>query len=367
MAAILLFSASFKPASNYFEWVLAKSVAQLGHRITVVTALDEAGPGTEAARVAAAHGISVTGLPVRRWRSTLFPRGGHDEVRRLASSHDCAVIAAPNLGFGYFYVKDLGSLPLALCFGETRDFRDTNPWYARIIKDRWYRRLFARGQKLVCNQEEALEILREIGLGKHERKASLIGLPFDEDVFHFDPLLAGPSVSGERRLVTVTRAGGGPAKPVTEWVAPVLEFLRRCPDWRYRFAGLDNDPPSARLRELVEASGVKDRVELCPVLPAREIMRTYHESDLALFFRPTIGIQQAMATGLPVVLPRFRPSVRHLVTEGLNGFWYESLEQLPETLAAAAGNLRAKRGELALHNAQWGGKEVARQILEGIL
>ena len=334
----------------------------------MLTALDQAPPGSEAARIAAAQGISVVGLPVRRWRSTLFPKGGHEKVRRLASTHDCAVIAAPNLGFGYFYVKDLANLPLALCFGETRDFRDTNPWYARIIKDRWYRNLFARGQKLVCNQAEALEILREIGLGKHEERAALIGLPFDEDVFHYDPLLAAPGAGHQKRLVTVTRTGGGSDKPVTGWVAPVLEFLRRRPDWRYRFVGLETDSPSARLlHELVEASGVKDRVELRPLLPASEIVRSYHDSDIALFFRPTIGIQQAMGTGLPVVLPRSRSSMRHLVTEGYNGFWYESLDQLPEALEHAAANAGERREELARHNAQWGGREVSRTILEGLL
>ena len=61
--------------------------------------------------------------------------------------------------------------------------------------------------------------------------------------------------------------------------------------------------------------------------------------DLGFWPQAAITIQQAMGTGLPVVL-RNRPSVGHLVASGRNGWYVQPHETLAQAMATAIEHLR---------------------------
>jgi glycosyltransferase involved in cell wall biosynthesis len=364
MAKVVLIAPFFEPALSFQEWVLAKYLALGGHEVTVITSTVEEHPEKNREILRSHSGITVHRLRCVGAGSTLFPLSTR-RVRSLCSGQDAAVVNAPNHGFGYRALRVLPrTLPAAVGFGDLLDNRVTMKPLIRWWKDRWYRWLFDRADRLTCNTAECLGILEEIGLGRHASRIEVAGLPYDEDFFYLDEEYARPRLADRSRfLITITRPL--PHKPFDKWLPPVFDFLRCNPSWSYRFAGLGDDAPAQQIRDIVASSGFADRVELLPMQDQAGIRRLYSGADLGLFPRATIGIQQAMATGLPVILPQ-KLTVSHLVSEGRNGFFYDSLEDASRVLSKAASHPWPERGTLAAENARWSGGRYATFLLKGL-
>ncbi len=365
MARIAMITPFFEPALAFQEWVLAKYLARAGHAVTVVTSAGEEKPERNAEILRGHPGITVQRVKCLGFGQTLFPVSA-SKIRSLCAGHDAAVINAPNHGFGYRALRVLPrTLRAAVCFGDLLDNRQVmRPWL-RKWKDRWYRWLFDRADKLTYNTPEGLTILREAGLGRHEERIELAALPYDEEHFFLSEAGAAPRLPDQpRKLVTITRTLAH--KPFDKWMPPVFGFLRRHPQWRYVFAGMGDDSSAAQIRVLVAESGMADRIELLGMQDQAGMCRLYNEADLGLFPRATIGIQQAMATGLPVILPR-RLTVAHLLEEGQNGYYYDSLEATAEVLTKAAAHAWPERRTLAEQSSRWSGTRYAAHILKGLI
>ena len=72
---------------------------------------------------------------------------------------------------------------------------------------------------------------------------------------------------------------------------------------RYVLAGLLEDEYGARLREYAAAQPDPSAFVLLPVLGHTEMRKLFSACDLGFWPQAAITIQQAMGTGLPVVLP----------------------------------------------------------------
>jgi len=365
MARIVMITPYFEPALAFQEWVLAKYLARAGHQVTVIASAGEMKPEKNAEILRDHPGIAVHRVQCLGFGQTIFPVSA-GRLRALCAGQDAAVVNAPNHGFGYRALRVLPrTLRAAVCFGDLLDNRRVmRPWL-RKLKDRWYRWLFDRADKLTYNTPECLSILREIGLGKHGQRVELAALPFDEDHFFLSDTGAAPRAPEQpRTLVTITRTLAH--KPFDKWLPPVFAFLRAHPQWRYVFAGMGEDSSAQQIRTLVAESGLADRIELLGMQDQAGMCRLYNAADLGLFQRATIGIQQAMATGLPVILPQ-RLTVAHLIQEGRSGFYYESLDSTAAVLAKAAAHDWPERKILADESRQWSGTRYAAHILKGLV
>jgi glycosyltransferase involved in cell wall biosynthesis len=373
MAKIILLSPFFDPALAFQEWVMAKCLVRLGHSVTVAYARHRAEmkhttPADDVKRqeiLAQFPGITLHRVASFGGRHTVLPISGR-RMRALCAGQDLAIINGPGHGFGYRTLRMVPrSLKALVMFGDLLDNRRHMRPVIRRWKDRWYRWLFERADKLTYNTPECLEILREAGLGKHEERITLAGLPYDEDFFHLSEAGAAPRPPDAlRTLTTITRTLAH--KPFDQWLPPVFAFLRAHPGWRYVFAGMGTDSTAQRIRELVAESGLADRIELLGMQDQAGMCRLYNEADLGLFPRATIGIQQAMATGLPVILPQ-RGTVSHLVQEGNNGYYYEGLENAAAVLAKAAAHTWPERCTLAQESRRWSGMGYTRLLMEGLV
>jgi glycosyltransferase involved in cell wall biosynthesis len=365
MARIVLITPYFEPSLAFQEWVLAKCLTRAGHMVTVVAAAGEAHAEKNTSVLRAHPDISVHRVKCVGAGQTIFPLSAA-RLRDLCAGHDAAVVNAPNHGFGYRALRVLPrTLPAAVCFGDLLDNRMVMNPLLRRWKDRWYRWLFERADRLTYNTRECLAILREVGLGRHEGRAELAGLPYDEEFFYLEEKYASPRPPDRARiLTTITRTLAH--KPFDQWLPPVFAFLRANASWRYCFAGMGDDSSAQQIRRLVVESGLADRIDLLPMQDQASIRRLYSEADLGLFPRATIGIQQAMATGLPVILPQ-RLTVAHLVQEGRNGYYYDSLESAAAVLSKAAAHQWPERRELAADSSRWSGARYAEHILKGLV
>src|SRR5207244_7969164 len=100
----------------------------------------------------------------------------------------------------------------------------------------------------------------------------------------------------------------------------VSRLRRRGLALRYVLAGLLDDDFGQSLRRLVAEQADPSAFLLSPMLGHDEMRVVFSAADLGFWPRAAITIQQAMGTGLPVVL-RDMPNVSHLLTSGENG-WY---------------------------------------------
>lgn len=359
MARIALICPAFEPCLSYQEWVLAKSLAKMGHDVLVVTCNSECCLPESLNLIGKFPRIKVERLSCIGLRQTKIPVD-IGKLRRLCRDQDMAIVNVPNHGFGYRAMKVLPkTLPMVVFFGDLLDNRRQMHPLVKWIKDRWYRWIFRRADHVFCNTPEALSILEGIGLGPHAGKAKVIGLPFDEDSFFFDKAL---SLSNRLCLTLISVTRPSPQKPFHKWFEIVFKFLESHSDWKYRFVGLGDDSSSRQIRSMVEESGFSSRIELFPAMDSTSLRGFYMDADLAFFPQATIGIQQAMATGLPVLLPR-RLTVSHLLNEGENGFYFPNLESAPATLNFAANHIWGDRAEIASKNLKWSGEQFAKKMI----
>ena len=366
MAKIVLLSPFFDPALAFQEWVVAKCLSRGGHEVTVVTsARADADAEMNARPLAQFPGITVHRVKTIGRGHTLFPVSS-SRMRALCAGQDAAIVNAPGHGFGYRALKMLPrSLKCVVMFGDLRDNRRKMHPLLKWWKDCWYRWLFERADKLTYNTAECLGILREAGLGKVEGRIELAGLPYDEEFFFMDEANTAPRAPDRQRvLTTITRTLAH--KPFDQWLPPVFEFLHGHPNWRYCFAGMGKDTSAQQIRKLVAESGLAERIDLLPMQDQAGMRRLYNAADMGLFPRATIGIQQAMATGLPVILPQ-RETVTHLVQEGHNGFYYEGLENAAAVLAKAAAMEWPERRTLADESRKWSGAGYTAQLIKGLV
>lgn len=361
MAKIVLLAPDFSPSLAFQEWVLAKGLVRTGHEVTVITSTKEHDPARNAQLLEQHQEIRVIRLKCFVWKGTCIPMWKKQFVG-LCQNADAVIINAPSHGFGYTALKVLPrSLKAFVGFGDLRDNRNQINPIVKWVKDRWYRWMFERADKLAVNTNEALGILKEVGLGRHENRVTLAPLPYDESTFAYQP---AEKTQPLRTLTTITRVL--PHKPFDKWFLPVFEFLRGNPGWRYQLAGLGDDAQSNEIRRMAAESDVADRVELLGMQDQHGMCRLYNAADLGFFPRATIGIQQAMATGLPVVLPR-KETVTHLVNEGRNGYYFDALESASSVLGKAAATGWPERGLLAESIRKWSSESYAALILEGLV
>jgi glycosyltransferase involved in cell wall biosynthesis len=218
----------------------------------------------------------------------------------------------------------------------------------RLVKQPAYRRVVRHADRVILNVPETQEIVRP-WLGSEEqeelrRKAVQLRLGFDPAVFFFDPgeRSAWRSEHGissdELVLVTCTRAT--PSKRLEDVIDAVSRLRGHGHALRYALSGLLDDSYAQTLRAHAARQPEPDAFLLLPLLDHDGMRVLFSGCDLGFWPQAAITIQQAMGTGLPVVL-RDRPTVSHLLKPGVNG-WYgrsdESTEQLVAPALSALGD-----------------------------
>ena len=360
MKSWLIVTPYFAPDLEYQEWVLVKGLARLGHQVVVLTEAGEATSEEAQRKLAAFPTVKVERLRCLTARNTFWPYPS--DLTHLVKDVDGCVLVAPIHGFAYFVAKRLpASLPMTAIFSEFQLWKQ--PWLAKVIKRKWYRWLFARCQRLCATTPFGIELISGEGAKQYPEKLRWTALPFDEVDFYWPPPAGRPPhPPNPRWLISPTRMNR--LKPVAEWLRTVIIFLKSHPDWNYRMIGLSDDTLRPELDAIIEESGLQGRVEICGMLKGPDLLEQYWDADLALYFRPSIGIQQALATGIPLVAARRETVVDHLIREDFNGCFFEDLASLPEVLTKAASMCWGARESLSEFAMQWNSRSYVRKVLD---
>lgn len=372
----------FAPEVGYQEVDLARAFTRLGARVRVVTSTRlspnarKLVQGEYQAGLARTEGYEVVRLAPRL---TVGPNVlGCDTRPSIAEfSPDQVILIGPAKLFGLelFSSEPSPWRRIALFQDHSRVDRSTagpplprslRRLAHRLVKRPAYRRVVRNADRIILNVPETREVI-EPWLGSREREllalnAIELRLGFDPDRFFFDlssreVWRASHGISDDELvLATCTRAT--PNKRIEDVISAVSALRAQGLVVRYALAGVLDDAYGETLRRHVGAQPDPKAFFLLPALPHSEMRELFCASDLGLWWRAAITIQQAMGTGLPVVVTR-RPSVSHLLAaDGRNGWYAEPAESFEQAVGAAVKSLNTlnaterldRRMAIAEHN-----------------
>ena len=351
---IAIICSFFDAQSGYQEVVYARELHRRGHDVMVVTAF-------WGSRKSCDEGYRVVEVgALLRCRHTVVPRF---RIREVLGTFDpeVVILCAPYQGTSYFALRHVpGTARVVAVFSDLRlwSLRGRD-WVRSVLKNRWYRRVFEGADLLVPVTNETREILLELGGSAIQDKMLMTGLAFDVADYFFDA--TGKPEHELKQLATVTRIVE--SKPIKKWVDSVAPFLEANPDWCWVLGGFPESRYASGVRDYIESLDISHQIKTLPLMKAKAINRLYNESALAIWFIPSIGIQQSMGTGILPVLPRAM-ALEHLVEEGHNGVFYEALDDVPALLETAKAMLhREARRDRAEFNSRYSGERVVGALL----
>ena len=318
MGRIVIVSAFFDVRTNYQEVVYERAFRRSGFDTKVICADIEQN---------FIEDVECEKLKVLfRLRDTIMPFCGG-----MSSDWDGVVLfvlMSPNHGFSHFVSKQLPTNTVKVAvFSDIYHARNEGSLFVRkVLKDRWYQRMFATCDWLVGVTPDTLDILRD--KLAPEKKLSMQGLTFDEEVFHYQ------DVYDDVNVVTATRINQD--KPLNTWIEAVKPFLNQNEQWRYIFLGGEGD----------SVNRIGDQIEILPVVDQRSLGKYFAKAKIGVWFDPTIAILQALATGMVVVIPD-SPVFSYFARPGFNAVLYQDLAEISSCLETASKIAESGRWERA--------------------
>lgn len=219
--------------------------------------------------------------------------------------------------------------------------------FHRAVKRRVYRRVVRNADRIILNVPETREIvrpwLRRDEQATFDKKALDLRLGFDPETFLFDAAARRAwrkthrIADDEVVLVTCTRATSD--KRLERVVHTVSGLRSRGLDVRYTLAGVLDDDYGSTLRAHVARQPDPSAFLLLPMLQHEQMRELFSAADIGFWPRAAITIQQAMGTGLPVVL-RKTANVSHLLRDGFNGWYVADGQSVDHVIGDAVASLR---------------------------
>lgn len=340
---IAIVTGHFMPEVGYQEVYLARAFSRLGHTVHVI-ASNKPSPSAKGVTTSSyptgfqkddRYGYSILRLPATVSAGSLvLSRGLRSALAKI--SPDLVVV----IGVGKLFPLSVLARPekrkhrLIALFGDNSDFPNFNKVKARLlrylVKNRVYRRAVRSCDRLYLYTPETESLLlsylpenlRESFLEK--RVASTLG--YDPEEFHFDEKerrgVRDELKILEEEVVFITSTRVTPEKRIEEVVPLVSRMRREGKKVRYIIIGCLADAYGKHLKTLLNKQPDPGIFLTYPFLDHERVREFCCASDLGVWTRPSISIQEAMGTGLPVIL-EFRPGLTHLVQEGVNGWYFE--------------------------------------------
>jgi glycosyltransferase involved in cell wall biosynthesis len=310
---LLILVAHRLPSIHYAEAILPRGFARIGLSTWVITSDLVArsarrfvgrkrftGPDEEYLNVLRlpSAGLGNMALPdpvrVKRAISTIAP--------------DAILSLAPTKGLP-FYPFIFGDCGAAL-FAQIGEHMPP-AGLKRIIK-RWvYGRVLEKARVVFVSKDESAVFLERL-LGR-EVNVRRVFLPFDEDVFYYDP--------AERESTRAELGVKGPLVISAARIMPykgyeaLVEASASLGVHLLLVGVLEGDAYCAELTALAREKLGRRFIPM-PFMPQERLRPLFNAADIGVWTWTSVAIKQALGTGLPVVM--WRP--RHLIEEGVQGY-----------------------------------------------
>lgn len=359
---IAIVSGHFMPELGYQEVYLARALARQGHAVKVLASNAISPTATSIVEQEYEPGLTRDekyGYEILRLKKC-FGVGSNVVVRGLKRAvleqrPDVIIIIALAKLFAAPLLTDevIKQARVIGVFGDALEYANKSTWWKRcmsyaqslafnLFKKRLYRYAVRYCHRLVMNHPEAEAIYLGY-LNRHERalfreKAVRLTLGYDREEFYFsqsdrDTLRNELNISSEE-VVIITSTRVVPTKKLEHIVDLVSTLISSGMKIKYIIVGFLSNSYGEQLRRFISQQPQPECFFCYPFLSHEEIRRIYCAADVGIWSKAAISIQEAMGTGLPVILEH-KQVVSHLITNGVNG-WYYAKNDLPKVIRQAA-------------------------------
>jgi glycosyltransferase involved in cell wall biosynthesis len=178
-----------------------------------------------------------------------------------------------------------------------------------------------------------------------EQKRQMLTLGFDPDEYFYSEADRKQKRSElsfhEDDVVVITSTRVNKRKNLEKNIKLISELHAAGKKVRYVIIGFLGDDYERELKSFIQSQPNPDLFRCFPFLNSSEIKKLYSAADTGIWLKAAISIQEAMGTGLPVILEN-KPSVNHLIKEGING-WFFEINNFDETVKRAVDRLSAHK------------------------
>lgn len=387
----------FMPEIGYQEIHLAKAYARANHEVMVFTSTEVSTTGDKIIRQPYAPGITqdekynftINRLnAVVKLNSKVVGKNLKEEVKKF--NPDCVIILAlAKLFPAALLSSDMQSKNLIAVFGDSEEYMDRSTTKKRIkaifhstissgLKKYLYTKAVKYCTRLVLNIPETDYFIRSLLSEKNktvfDKKKLKLNLGFDPDEFYFDTetrnsLRKKLNISDDACvLITSTRINR--RKHLEKIIENISTLNEQGINVHYILIGFLGDDYEKELKKFIAGQKHPEIFHCFPFLSHDLIRGYYSAADAGLWLKAAISIQEAMGTGLPVVL-EYKDVVSHLLQPEVNG-WYFEKNNLPVIMKQAATTISnmlpqariTKRKETQKSNAEKFSYDViAREII----
>lgn len=362
---IAIVSGHFMPELGYQEVYLARAYKRLGHRVRVFTSCQ----------------VSPTGKKVIKhdYKRGLFKDPKYEyEVFRLKANLSfmskvysfglkkalldfepelIIIIALAKMFASPLLTKEIArKSDMIVIFGDAYEYKDITNLYRKCLtstkefifyffKKRLYKKAVKLSKRIVLNVPESEKIILSY-LNDRDKlnffnKRIHMNLGFDPDEFYFakhDRELIRENLNiADDEIVIITSTRVNSRKRLEEIISTVSKMYLEGKKVRYIIIGFQGDNYERSLKEYINRQPNPQIFHCYPILNHEVVRKYYCAADIGVWLKAAISIQEAMGTGLPVILEN-RPSLNHLVEEGVNG-WYFRENDMNNVLKKAKRDL----------------------------
>lgn len=319
---VLIVAGYFDWFSGYQETAIARAMTDLadtsvlaGDRVSPIFSDDHLARIQQSRRydtgTRVENRVTVTRVPTRELRSMVWASG----IPRMVSAgdYDLVIQVMPGQLLPSLASLSRGAQRVVLYGDNKAMYSSLSPALAAckfavfcITKGALYTCVNLRANRVYGYTPDTIRRLRAF---HPNTPMSLFPLSYDESAFHYSRHVrtaqrAELGISDDS--VVILAAGKvNPQKRIDLLVRAFDEVRNKTPQVRLLLAGLDDGESSRSLRELIKKLGIQHLVKLFPFVDAHTLNRLFNAADIGIWPRmPAVTIQQAMGTGLDVLIPQ---------------------------------------------------------------
>lgn len=344
---IAIVAAHFMPEVGYKEVFMANVLARLGHEVNVISTTNKPAKTRDLVEVNYPVGRHTAPGGYLIWRMPTCWSLGSMVFPKRSEVWDAVAECAPKLviviGVGKVFPRQLlvpatkRSYGLISFFGDNDEYFpkagmkqrliNMRVWFIKqLVKNRIVRRAVAVSDLIVGYTPDTYRILHTIvgGLKAERLQQRYLQIPlgYDSAEYHYDDdartQLRNELQVTETEILVITATRLTPPKKVELAIHAIAELSKNFP-MKYVVVGSLGDAYAKELQDLVDTEDLRNVVTILPFMDTARKRAFYCAADLGVWGTAAITIQEAMGTGLKVVLPD-KTSVAHLVTDGVNGW-----------------------------------------------
>jgi glycosyltransferase involved in cell wall biosynthesis len=257
-------------------------------------------------------------------------------------------------------------------YGDAKEYLDRGTFSQKIktyihelgyasIKYPLYKRAIKYGDKLILNIPETNQLFHDFLSDKDkatfDSKKVMLNLGYDPDDYYFnqddrDAVRKELQVD-TNEIVIITSTRVNKRKDLEKIIAYISKLNSEGLNVIYIIVGFLADDYEKELKSYINSQPYATKFKCFPFLNSSEIRKLYCAADAGIWLKAAISIQEAMGTGLPIILEN-KPSVNHLINEGKNGWFFQkdSFEIIIKHAVKTLNEAPFDRNALALENSK---------------